>query len=63
MAALDRSDGARSGPAHATCSIPQHEDLLRLDAVSPLVNNANNEGPELLAQTAGGVSAALTLFG
>ena len=41
---------------------PAAEDVLRLDPVSLLVNNANNEGPELL--TAPEVAEpALTLFG
>jgi len=43
---------------------PAEENLLRLDAVSPLVNNANNEGPELLATPAHTeTEPALTLFG
>jgi len=41
---------------------PADETLLRLDAVSTLVNNANNEGPELLAAAAES-EPALTLFG
>ena len=41
---------------------PAADELLRLDPVSPLVNNTNNEGPELLeAPTA--AEPALTLFG
>lgn len=43
---------------------PASDDLLTLTAVSPLVNNANNEGPELLlapAPRAG--DPPLTLFG
>jgi len=44
---------------------PADESLLRLDAVSPLVNNANNEGPELLAAPPEGPTEEreLTLFG
>ena len=41
---------------------PAPDDLLRLDPASPLVNNANNEGPELLEVPAAG-EPALTLFG
>ena len=41
---------------------PAPDELLRLDAVSPLVNNANNEGPELL-KAAAEAKPALTLFG
>lgn len=41
---------------------PADDALLRLDAASPLVNNANNEGPELLA-TPAETEPALTLFG
>ncbi|MEO6349342.1 MAG: SOS response-associated peptidase [Candidatus Limnocylindrales bacterium] len=44
---------------------PADDGLLRLDPVSPLVNNANNEGPELLVappvDTA--TEVPLTLFG
>jgi putative SOS response-associated peptidase YedK len=40
---------------------PASDDLLRLDAASSLVNNANNEGPELLVPEAES-AAALTLF-
>lgn len=39
---------------------PADDALLRLDAASPLVNNANNEGPELLITPP---ETALTLFG
>jgi putative SOS response-associated peptidase YedK len=44
---------------------PADDNLLRLDAASTLVNNANNEGPELLvAQPVESEPAeALTLFG
>lgn len=43
---------------------PADENLLRLDAVSQLVNNANNEGPELLATPADPQpDPTLTLFG
>jgi putative SOS response-associated peptidase YedK len=44
---------------------PAADDLLRPDAASPLVNNANNEGPELLVTPQPGPesAAALTLFG
>jgi putative SOS response-associated peptidase YedK len=44
---------------------PADEELLTLDAVSPLVNNANNEGAELLVPPAEVASVAdeLTLFG
>ncbi len=43
---------------------PARDDLLTLTAVSPLVNNANNEGPELLlAPTARAGDPPLTLFG
>ena len=41
---------------------PAHDTMLRLDAASPLVNNANNEGLELLAAPAE-EETALTLFG
>lgn len=41
---------------------PADDALLRLDAASPLVNNANNEGPELLI-TPAETEPALTLFG
>lgn len=41
---------------------PAADDLLRLDAVSVLVNNANNEGQELLDPPAAN-EPALTLFG
>jgi putative SOS response-associated peptidase YedK len=41
---------------------PAPNDLLRLDAASPLVNNANNEGPELLKTHPIG-EPELTLFG
>ena len=41
---------------------PADDALLRLDAASPLVNNANNEGPELLV-TPAETEPALTLFG
>lgn len=41
---------------------PADDALLRLDAASPLVNNANNEGPELLIAPAE-TEPALTLFG
>lgn len=41
---------------------PAANDLLRLDPASPLVNNANNEGPELL-QAPPAAEPALTLFG
>lgn len=40
---------------------PAPDELLRLDPVSPLVNNANNEGPQLLAAPQAG-EPALTLF-
>lgn len=43
---------------------PASDDLLTLTAVSALVNNANNEGPELLLPpTARADEPALTLFG
>jgi len=44
---------------------PAPDSLLELRAVSSLVNNANNEGPELLAVPApeAPLDAALTLFG
>ena len=43
---------------------PASDDLLTLTAVSPLVNNANNEGPELLlAPTTRSGDPPLTLFG
>jgi len=43
---------------------PADKKLLRLDAVSPLVNNANNEGPELLARPPETeAEVPLTLFG
>jgi putative SOS response-associated peptidase YedK len=46
---------------------PAPDSLLELRAVSPLVNNANNEGPELLlasaAEKAPHPEADLTLFG
>ena len=44
---------------------PAEEELLRLDAVSVLVNNANNEGAELLVapSEAAAVGEELTLFG
>jgi putative SOS response-associated peptidase YedK len=46
---------------------PAADDLLELRAASPLVNNANNEGAELLVAPAallvGDEEAALTLFG
>jgi putative SOS response-associated peptidase YedK len=44
---------------------PADEELLRLDAVSPLVNNANNEGAALLVAPVEATAAAeeLTLFG
>lgn len=41
---------------------PADDTLLRLDAASPLVNNATNEGPELLT-TPAETEPALTLFG
>jgi putative SOS response-associated peptidase YedK len=44
---------------------PADDDLLTLTEVSPLVNNANNEGPELLLPpepTSGTSEAVLTLF-
>lgn len=41
---------------------PADDALLRLDAASPLVNNANNEGPALLT-TPAETEPALTLFG
>ena len=41
---------------------PAPDDLLRLDPVSSLVNNANNEGPELLEPPVV-AEPALTLFG
>jgi putative SOS response-associated peptidase YedK len=42
---------------------PAAQGLLRLDPASPLVNNANNEGPELLvAPSIAEADAALTLF-
>ena len=41
---------------------PADDALLRLDAASALVNNANNEGPELLT-TPDETEPALTLFG
>ncbi len=40
---------------------PAANDMLRLDAASPLVNNANNEGPELLIAPTES-EPALTLF-
>lgn len=43
---------------------PASDDLLRLDAASPLVNNANNEGAALLVAPPPSESEpALTLFG
>jgi putative SOS response-associated peptidase YedK len=43
---------------------PADDSLLRLTPVSQLVNNANNEGPELLmAPTSGPADSPLTLFG
>ena len=46
---------------------PAPDSLLELRAVSPLVNNANNEGPELLLPSAAvkppQAEAELTLFG
>ena len=45
---------------------PPPESLLRIDPASPLVNNANNEGPELLIaepDSAAQRQEALTLFG
>ena len=43
---------------------PAHDDLLTLTEVSPLVNNANNEGPALLVPaTTRPTDPALTLFG
>jgi putative SOS response-associated peptidase YedK len=46
---------------------PADDDLLRLDAASPLVNNANNEGAELLVPPPDSPpapnEAPLTLFG
>jgi len=43
---------------------PAADDLLTLTEVSPLVNNANNEGPELLlGPTSRGSETPLTLFG
>jgi len=43
---------------------PADDDLLELVPVSPLVNNANNEGPALLAAPVQApVDEALTLFG
>ena len=42
---------------------PAPDDLLRLDPASPLVNNANNEGPELLLASPEPAEPALTLFG
>jgi len=41
---------------------PADDALLRLDPASPLVNNANNEGPELLVMPVE-AEPALTLFG
>jgi putative SOS response-associated peptidase YedK len=41
---------------------PAADDLLQLDPASPLVNNANNEGPELLVAPRE-AEAALTFFG
>ncbi|MEX2546605.1 MAG: SOS response-associated peptidase [Chloroflexota bacterium] len=41
---------------------PADDDLLRIDAVSARVNNANNEGPDLLVATQE-AAPALTLFG
>ena len=41
---------------------PASDDLLRLDPVSALVNNVNNEGPELLDAPVA-AEPALTLFG
>jgi putative SOS response-associated peptidase YedK len=40
---------------------PASDDLLRLDPASPRVNNANNEGPELLVSPPA-AEPALTLF-
>jgi putative SOS response-associated peptidase YedK len=44
---------------------PADEELLRLDPVSPMVNNANNEGAALLVPPAEATAVAeeLTLFG
>jgi putative SOS response-associated peptidase YedK len=43
---------------------PAPDELLRLDAASPLVNNAHNEGPELLeAPSTAEPEPELTLFG
>jgi hypothetical protein len=43
---------------------PADDSLLRLDEANPLVNNANNEGAELLAAPlVDDPEPALTLFG
>jgi putative SOS response-associated peptidase YedK len=42
---------------------PARDDLLTLTAVSALVNNANNEGPELLTPPTTRADGPLTLFG
>ena len=42
---------------------PAPDGLLELRAVSPLVNNASNEGPELLVAPEALAEAPLTLFG
>ena len=42
---------------------PAPDDLLELVPVSPLVNNANNEGPELLVTPTRNSEPELTLFG
>ncbi|MGI8928046.1 MAG: SOS response-associated peptidase family protein, partial [Candidatus Limnocylindrales bacterium] len=41
---------------------PADDALLQLDAASPMVNDANNEGPELLTKPPE-TDLALTLFG
>lgn len=57
--------GIGDGDLLAELLRPAEEGLLRVDPASPLVNNANNEGAELLLAPTGRAAEreALTLFG